>query len=180
MRQALDGWSLQGIFVAHSGTPFTVFDCTNQANVCNRLIPGSGGTVQFSGNGHLTEDPTPNTFDHPIFINLGAANAVPYANSITGNEDFGPYPSNMTKRNAFRGPGLWNLDSAILKNFRIKEGYSLQFRSEFYNLFNHANLFVNGGEADVSSTLLPDGVTPFVPAHWAGRRFVQFAVKFLF
>jgi outer membrane receptor protein involved in Fe transport len=178
-RQVLDGWSLQGIFVAHTGTPFTVFDCTNASAVCTRLVPGAGGTVQFSGSGHLQEDPSPGAFDHPIFINLGKANFQPYANSVSGTADFGPYPSNMTKRNAFRGPGLWNLDSAVLKNFRLTERYSLQFRSEFYNVFNHANLFVNGSELDVSSTQLADG-TPFVPASWAGRRFVQFAMKFLF
>ena len=33
------------------------------------------------------------------------------ANPITGTSDFGPYPSNMDVRNAFRAPGIWNVDA---------------------------------------------------------------------
>jgi hypothetical protein len=49
----------------------------------------------------------------------------------------------------------------------------MQFRAEFYNLFNHANLFVDTANTDVSST---DRVTAFR----SGRRQVQLAMKFVF
>jgi len=46
-------------------------------------------------------------------------------------------------RGALEGPGFWNYDFALLRNFRWREGaIRLQFRAEFYNLFNHANLSV--------------------------------------
>ena len=35
-----------------------------------------------------------------------------YVHPRTGNSDFGPYPADMTERNAFRGPGFWNVDLA--------------------------------------------------------------------
>jgi hypothetical protein len=46
-------------------------------------------------------------------------------------------------RGALRGPGFWNYDFALLRNFGRAEGrVQTQFRTEFYNLFNHANLSV--------------------------------------
>jgi hypothetical protein len=40
-------------------------------------------------------------------------------------------------RNAFYGPGFWNVNLAIYKNFPVKEELRVQFRSEFFNVFNH-------------------------------------------
>jgi hypothetical protein len=39
-----------------------------------------------------------------------------------------------------RGPGLWNVDMGLFKVFRFLETRELQFRSEFFNIFNNANL----------------------------------------
>lgn len=79
----------------------------------------------------------------------------------------------MTKRNAFRGPGFWNVDLALYKEFFFGEKYRLQLRGEFYNTFNHANLFISGGETDISSI-------NYVPAFREGRRNIQLAAKFIF
>ena len=44
-------------------------------------------------------------------------------------------------RNALRGPGSWNYDMAVMRSFAIRESRTrVQFRAEFYNVFNHANL----------------------------------------
>ena len=44
-------------------------------------------------------------------------------------------------RGAITGPGFWNYDFALLRNINVGEtGVRVQFRAEFYNLFNHANL----------------------------------------
>jgi hypothetical protein len=40
-------------------------------------------------------------------------------------------------KNMLRGPGVNNWDIALFKNFNIREGLHFQFRSEFYNAFNH-------------------------------------------
>jgi hypothetical protein len=42
-------------------------------------------------------------------------------------------------RNTLAGPGLLNIDFALLKTTKLSEKVSLQFRSEFFNLFNHPN-----------------------------------------
>ena len=74
-----------------------------------------------------------------------------YIHPVAGTSEFGPYPATMTKRNAFRGPGLWNVDMGLSKRVRFNDKYAVQFRIEAYNLFNHANMFVQSGDADVSS-----------------------------
>jgi len=42
-------------------------------------------------------------------------------------------------RNTLVGPGQASIDYAILKKTRLREGVSLEFRAEFFNLFNHVN-----------------------------------------
>jgi len=101
-----------------------------------------------------------------------------YYNPITYTADFGPYPSNMSGRNIFRRPGHYNVDLGVYKNFSFKERYTLQFRGEFYNLLNHANLYVYGESADISSQ-------PYVPAARGvsasgDRRNIQFALRLMF
>ncbi|HJZ80760.1 MAG TPA: hypothetical protein VKD91_10455, partial [Pyrinomonadaceae bacterium] len=171
LKQILGGWQLTGIFVMQTGTPFSVFDCTNATtaeSVCPRLIQTA--PLAFSEEHNLRTDPTsPNRFS---FIDLSNQTPGVYTNPITGNSDFGPYPSNMTARNSFRGPGYWNIDAGLYKNFRITERYNIQFRTEFYNFFNNSNLFIRGDEAEVN--------TGFVPAFRSGRRNLQFALKFSF
>ena len=40
---------------------------------------------------------------------------------------------------SIRGPGLINFDMGLYKDFRITERQTIQFRSEFFNIFNHTN-----------------------------------------
>jgi hypothetical protein len=44
-------------------------------------------------------------------------------------------------KGALRGPGLFNTDAGIYKNFAIKERFTVQFRAEFFNIFNHPNFY---------------------------------------
>ena len=46
---------------------------------------------------------------------------------------------NFSPRANIMGPGAWNLDLGIYKNFRIKESTYIRFRSDFFNFFNHPN-----------------------------------------
>ena len=43
-------------------------------------------------------------------------------------------------KGALRGPGLFNTDAGIYKDFTAGEHVTLQFRAEFFNTFNRANL----------------------------------------
>jgi hypothetical protein len=101
------------------------------------------------------------------------ASAGSYINPITGNTDFGPYPSNMTERDAFRGPAKWNIDFGLNKRFRFRSTRAVQIRFEAFNLLNHANMYVRSDNTDISGTSMITGYED-------DYRRMQLGVKFEF
>jgi Carboxypeptidase regulatory-like domain len=83
-------------------------------------------------------------------------------------------------RTPLNGPGFVNTDFSLIKQFRLPwEGMGLQFRAEFFNLFNHPQfaLPVTGtGYADIESGSQFNAITATVN----NPRLVQFALKFNF
>jgi len=58
--------------------------------------------------------------------------------SIIGYQ-IGTVPKGVEPRGYCRGPGYVNTDFSVDKNWRLNERLHLQFRLDFFNLFNHAN-----------------------------------------
>jgi hypothetical protein len=148
--EALGGWSLTGIFTARSGIPFSAYDYNYNVGSysgVSRYVPSTPITSYKATSGPAIG---PNEF----LLNTipGANDLAPY-NTTTGIDDFGPWPSNMTSRNAFRGPGAWNLDTSLGKKFKVTERFGLDFRAEGFDIFNHHNMYVN-------ETNLVSGGTP--------------------
>lgn len=173
-RQLFDGWSFNGIVTANTGAPFSVFDCTNAITVCLRLVPN--GSLQTKP-GKLTDTGDPNRFK---LINLSNQTASNFTD-VSGGVEAGPYPANMTARNAFRGPGFWNFDAGIFKKFYLTEKFQMQFRAEFYNFFNHSNLYLTAFEQDISAldfVPVSRGITPVTGL--SDRRNIQLALKLIF
>jgi hypothetical protein len=73
-------------------------------------------------------------------------------------------------KNSFRGPKYWDVTLAALKNFRITETSSVQFRGEFFNLFNHVNF------ADPNFSL-DQGTFGRITAQRNDPRIIQLALK---
>ena len=60
-----------------------------------------------------------------------------------------------TSKGFIRGPHFVNWDMALLKNFKFTERWSMQFRAEYFNVFNHTNLndpAGSDGRANVNSS----------------------------
>ncbi|MCU1339508.1 MAG: TonB-dependent receptor [Bryobacterales bacterium] len=138
------GWSFAPIFTARTGTPFTVWDCTNETQaLCPRVMFSTPFQTRY------TDIPTanPNEFN---YLNLGTPDST-YVNPLTGSSDFGPFPGSMTGRNVFRTPGVWKFSIGAYKTFAINERIRLQLRGEAFNLFNHSNLYLVYSNTEVSS-----------------------------
>ncbi len=118
----LGGWQLNGIFSARSGTVFTPginFDNANVGGGAQR--PNVVGQPDLGSNWSLGEYFNTNAFAIPA-----------------------PYTYGNAGRDSLRGPGFWDLDASVFRNFAIFERVRLQFRGEFFNIFNKAN-FGNPG-----------------------------------
>ncbi len=121
LRHAAGGWSLNGIFTAQSGRPFSVFSGRDNAfSGISRDYADLAGTPSLPS-GRSRNDRIAQYFSPAAYT----ANAV---------GTFGNAP-----RNHFAGPGLVTLDAAILKQFRVKERYATEFRTELFNAFNRPN-----------------------------------------
>ena len=143
LRQVLGGWQIGGIAVFQSGNPFTLFSNNNSSDQNTFLDrPDLLGNVQ-------TFDPRRSQIFSP------AANGV--NGSCLNGEESGNYffdPTQFdcshvpeltfgtTPRNFLRGPGINNFDISIIKHFKITESRQVEFRTEFFNAFNHAQ-FLN-------------------------------------
>ncbi|MGH9237468.1 MAG: carboxypeptidase regulatory-like domain-containing protein [Vicinamibacterales bacterium] len=142
----LGGWQVNGLFSARSGYPFSVGDCDNGFFICMRALDPTGIDRNADGD---TPTGEPNEY-----ILLDLTPLVPaagtYVHPVQGTSDFGPYPDSLTKRNDFRGPGTWNVDLSFGKRFRFGSKAALA-RIEFYNIFNHHNMYTNTESAFVTS-----------------------------
>ena len=169
-KHLLGGISLTGIVNARTGLPFTAFDCSVGGGICARIVPA--GPVTFDGSSNPAADGTnPNSFNYL---------QLPAIVDRSGTGANGPFPAEMVKRNAFRGPGYYNIDAGLYKRIRLNEKYSVQLRFEAFNLLNHANLFINPLQLDGSSFNFIAAQRGVFPSGNFERRNVQLAAKFIF
>jgi hypothetical protein len=150
------GWQLNGITQFQSGFPMNI--AINSPPVgdppgvgAGALRPNCVGTAEIldirENNGRLM---------------TSSAFAVPATGSF-GN----------CGRNVVTGPGMNNWDFSVFKNIYMDERYRLQFRAEFFNLFNHAQ-FLNTGNTNIQQPAF-GLITATLPP-----REIQFALKFYF
>ena len=176
--QVVNGWELTGIVNLRSGAPFSVYDSSLVAGAIMRQR--LNGPVNFRGS--VNHDAVGAGFNRYNYIDLSGLTPDTFRDS-NNLAEFPPFPADMSIRNSFRRPGFWNFDSALYKNFKVTERVSLQLRFEAYNVFNHANLFVSGGEADrAGTTFVPAcfGRPECISTNVAERRNVQLAGKIIF
>ncbi|HMI53181.1 MAG TPA: TonB-dependent receptor [Candidatus Saccharimonadales bacterium] len=125
LNQILGGWQLGTIVTLHSGFAFSSSTDSFPVNFFVNS-PGvfGGNTEAIKTHIHTDSDGVLQLFANPTAAQ--GAFAFPDAGSV-GN------------RNNLRGPGFWNVDSALSKTFPLpwKEGHKIQFRWDAYNLFNH-------------------------------------------
>ncbi len=140
----LGGWQVNGILSIASGTPMTfagsaaVLKAPGNNNTLNWFGPGpipvqkgNGANAYWFGSTNKNTGPTICNFTNsakPIvttqcFAQPGAGNG--------GLPEFGNLGWNV-----LTGPGFWNLDASLFRNFTITERFKLQFRGEGFSVLN--------------------------------------------
>jgi hypothetical protein len=158
-RVVANGWSMSGVVIAESGLPFSITDSRGGT------IFGSSSFAQFA-QGFGPSDVPLQSRTVSKFFNTSVFAPPPVIGDGTG---FGNAP-----RNFMVGPRFWNTDLALSKIFPLREPTSLEFRSEFFNLFNHPN-FSNPG-----SNVASAGSFGIISSTANAPRIVQLALRIRF
>jgi hypothetical protein len=160
---AVSGWGVDGITTFQRGFPLkityagsTPLEAANLgvANIRPNAVPGCD---RKAGGGHLAQWFNTNCFATP--------------------PDFGPGTESRVDP-VLRGPGINNFDFAVFKRTNVTERMGIEFRTEFFNIFNHpyfsmpATGFGAAGFGVVTSTVQGGVASP--------ERLIQFVLKVVF
>lgn len=175
----LGGWQVAGITSAQTGEAVTAVMSTDFSNtgslsyrpnqVANPYdfsfnTASQASDYQCSNPGHQTLDCW---FNQAAFVTPplapGQQSAHAYGDSKIGN---------------LRGPDLVDFDFVLQKNFKVFEEQQLQFRAEFFNLFNHPNFGLPNGGAGQTPVDFPGAAAITNTA--TDNRQVEFALKYTF
>ncbi len=171
-RRAMGGWQALAIGSFNTGLPFTVYSGIQQtgAGAGGADRPDQVGRPAFSTSRIVRED----------YFGAGDENVGFFAIPIGVAGGTGPNQGRpgTLGRNTFRGPSSRNLDVAAIKNTPILMGSgaeraALQFRAEFFNVFNVVNFGLP------SSTVLGPGFGRISRTAGSSRQ-VQFSMKIIF
>ncbi|HEV2666262.1 MAG TPA: carboxypeptidase regulatory-like domain-containing protein, partial [Blastocatellia bacterium] len=156
LRGALHGWQATGIGQYQTGAPYTV-----TSGLDNSRTGIGRDRAKFTG---VSPEPLAGA-DKTVWFN-------PAAFAVNDVGTFG-----AVGRGAFYGPRLFSWDMGFFKNNRITEQVNLQFRAEFFNIFNQVNF--NNPNTNVSA---PAGFGRITSTHpnAGDPRIIQFGLKLLF
>ena len=149
----IGGWQVSGIVNIRSGLPYHILSGLDTGN--------TGNSIAFATErADVVSNPVPYGFQQTRLQWFDPnAFAVPQSGTL----------GNMG-RNSLIGPAFQNVDLNLSKDFPIRERLGLEFRAEFFNLFNHVN-FANPNNSLANRALLGQITSAFA------ARDIQFALK---
>ena len=159
----LGGWTLNGILSRDSGTPFSISSSTASLNA-----PGNSQTADqvvssvaiLGGHGPNAPYFDPNAFAPVTAVRFGSSG-----------------------RDILRGPGLFNVDASLFREFVIREKVKAQFRAEAYSLTNTPQ-FGNPSATVSNATFTNGAVTNLngydIISSAGGARQLRFGLKIFF
>ena len=160
VRRLLLNWQLSGIQTWQSGLPFTPqlsYNPSNDGDTRNPVRPSrnpnfAGSLIQGGPRQYFN----PSAFIQPLPGTYGNAG-----------------------RNILEGPGLAETDLSLTKKFSLSERLNVQFRSEFFNLFNRTNFNNPNPVVYASTTGEPSPTAGVISSTATTSRQIQFGLKLM-
>jgi len=159
------GWIITGITRYNTGLPVTLNE-QDDNSLLGTFSTGPTGSVIDTPN----FTPGPFNFTDPRRANLTTL-TNPYFNTSLFSPEIVGQLGNSNRR-FFHGPGSATWDFGLLKELKLTESKQLEFRGEFFNIFNHTNFGSPQGDITNSAFGFVTAANP--------PRIGQLAVKFLF
>ena len=159
-QKVVAGWTLSGVETIQSGLPFTPqlgFNPTNNGDSRNPIRPS--WNPSFSG---------------PVILRSPSRYFNPNAFVLPPLGTYG-----NVGRDVLYGPGLATTDLSLAKNTSISEKLRLQFRAEFFNIFNRANFGSPNAVVFASASASPSPTAGLITSTSTTSRQIQFGLKLL-
>ncbi|MBI3680038.1 MAG: TonB-dependent receptor [Acidobacteria bacterium] len=156
----LGGWNISQSTTVNSGLPVNL-----TYSPVSRLQVGTIGNVRAN----ITGDPVLPESRRPVrelMLNRDTVQEIVSVNTQVAN------PYGTAGRNIVQAPGYFSTDFGLHKRFTLRESMHLEFRAEFFNLFNHTNLLAPDSNRSSNTFGFINGTFP--------ARQGQFALKLLF
>jgi hypothetical protein len=162
LKTTLGGWEISGIVTASSGAPLNI---GLNGNSVSSIVPNSNNRPDLIGSGG-----DPHTVQEWFNTSIYSRPLCTTATNCWGD----------TPRNSVRGPGRQNWNISLFKNFMFSEsrGSNLQFRAEFFNIFNHPQWFADTINGGVSTNFGASNFGAITTAY--DPRIIQLALKLYF
>jgi Carboxypeptidase regulatory-like domain len=142
-----NGWAISGITKFATGLPVILVENDDHS----LLGTGFGGPITLAVD--TPDQVGPLDITNPRKTGGRYFDPLAFAPSAIGLEG-------NARRRFFHGPGLDNFDFALLKDTRFNERFNLQFRAEFFNIFNHTQFLTPNGILGSSSFGQVPGTLP--------------------
>src|SRR5262249_53428092 len=171
----LDNWQFSGVFTAQSGQPFSIFAGPVAGEIMERV--NITGPVSISDNprGAISTSGLQLATSAAFCSSLPAA--VPGFRPSLFQPALGVPCTGNSGRNAFTGPDYINMNVALQKTLTLfGEGRTLTLRTEFFNVFNHANFYNPISQVSLDGVTSNPDFGKIKSAHDA--RQIQFAARF--
>jgi hypothetical protein len=165
-RNIAGSWEMTSTLSARTGFPINV------------LVSRKASAVPDGNNTDQRPDLVPGVPLYPAGGPTIAQWLNPAAFVAPASGTFGAAP-----RDVARGPGAWQIDMGIGKHFSVTELAQIEFRSEFFNIFNHPqyglpNATVGSGFGTITTGV--NTTTPVSPVGTGTPREIQFALRIAF
>jgi Carboxypeptidase regulatory-like domain len=165
--ELIGGWHVSGIFTAYTGSPFKVDSGAFTIDFTQTQPAVFIGTRSDVKSGI-----------HQVAQGAGVPNSVQFFSNPTNAQSAftGPIAGGPGNRNILASPGLWDLDVALLKDFKMpwSESHKLQFRTDAINVFNHVNFSSPG------ASLLNPSTFGNITSDVNGPRVLQLGLRYMF
>ncbi|HMK21512.1 MAG TPA: TonB-dependent receptor [Terriglobales bacterium] len=171
-RTLLANWSISGVTIFQSGTPFSVTDSGAGTAYLGPGLASATLGAQLAPGGSIGAGTTSGDIHNRIdgYLNLNNFVPAPPAYPGAGVTAFGDLG-----RNIYRGPFQQNWDFSLIKHFRITERQDMRFTADFFNIWNHAN-FSSPSLNDVENPAAFGKITSTVGT----PRLIQFSLRYAF
>jgi hypothetical protein len=156
LRHALGGWALSGIFTVQSGFPIRMTSTGDQELMNSFNFETAGEPQQIAPFRRLAPQHSDGYYFDPVSFTDAPLGTI-------GN----------APRTLCCGPGISNLDLGVHKNFEIREGSRLEFRTEVFNVMNHTQFLSPDGN-------ITDGASFGKVSQARDPRLVQLALRLTF